>query len=419
MDNNIKKAYELAKEKYGKWDIDTDATIEILSGFKISMHCWQGDDIAGFENPDGDLTGGISVTGNYPGKARNGDELRADMDKTFSLIAGNHKVNLHAIYAECDESVSREKLQPKHFAKWVSWAKKQGLGLDYNPTYFSHPFADDGLTLAHPDENIRNFWIEHTIGSRKISEYFGRELNQLSINNIWIPDGFKDTPSNRLAPRERLKDSLDKVFANDTIDKKYSLDTLESKVFGLGSESYVVGSHEFYMNYAAKNNKICLLDTGHYHPTEMVSDKLSAMLLFYDKIALHVSRPVRWDSDHVVTLTDELKELAIEIVRNDAMDRVIVALDFFDATINRIAAWVIGMRNMQKAMLNAMLLPHEHLNMLQDSMDLTARLALQEEFKTYPLGAVWDYFCEVNNVPVGEAWLSDVLDYEKEVLSKR
>lgn len=416
---SIKEKYELAKKEYEKWGIDVDKALEELKKVKISIHCWQGDDIAGFEVNQKELSGGIAATGNYPGKARNAEELRKDLDKVLSLIPGKHKVNLHAIYAETDgKFVDRDEIKPEHFKNWVSWAKKNGLGLDFNPTIFSHEKADDGLTLSHPNKEIRDFWIRHCIASRKIGEYLGKELGQPSLTNLWIPDGYKDIPSDRLGPRQRLKDSLEQIF-KEKIDKKYNLDSVESKVFGIGAESYTVGSSEFYMNFAAKNDVLCLMDTGHYHPTEVVSDKISSMLLFSDKVALHVSRPVRWDSDHVIVLDDELKELAKEIVRNDALNRVMIGLDFFDASINRIAAWTIGTRNMIKALLNAMLLPNRKLKELQDEGNYTDRLALMEEFKTYPMGDIWDYYCEVNNVPVKETWMDEVKNYEKEELSKR
>jgi L-rhamnose isomerase len=415
----IKENFELAKQAYAKWGVDVEEVVEKLKSVPISIHCWQGDDVAGFEVNQNELSGGIDVTGNYPGKATNAEELRSDLEKALSLIPGKHRVNLHAIYAETNgEVVERDKLEPKHFENWVKWAKENGLGLDYNPTLFSHPKADDGLTLSHPNEEIREFWINHCIGSRKIGEYFGRELGTPALTNIWIPDGYKDIPSDRLTPRKRLKESLDKIFAVET-DEKYNLDAVESKVFGIGSESYVVGSHEFYLNYAMKNDKLCLLDTGHYHPTETVSNKISSMLLFSEKLALHVSRPVRWDSDHVVILDDELKEIALEIVRNDALDRVIIGLDFFDASINRVAAWTIGTRNMIKALLYAMLVPNEYLKQLQEEGNFTERLALMEEFKTYPFGAIWDYYCEKMSVPVRESWLEEVKAYEQEVLLKR
>ena len=329
-------------------------------------------------------------------------------------------MNLHAIYAETNgEAVERDQLEPKHFENWVNWAKEQGLhGLDFNPTLFSHEKAGDGLTLSHPNEEIREFWIRHCIASRKIAEYFGKELGTPCLTNVWIPDGYKDIPSDRLTPRQRLKESLDKVFAVK-IDEQYNIDAVESKLFGIGSEAYVVGSHEFYMGYALKNNKLCLLDTGHYHPTETVSNKISSMLMFSDKVALHVSRPVRWDSDHVVILDDELREIALEIVRNDAADKVMIGLDFFDASINRVAAWTIGTRNMIKALLYAMLTPNAYLKQLQEDGNFTERLALMEEFKTYPFGAIWDYYCEQAGVPVKETWLEEVKQYEKEVLAKR
>ena len=416
---SIQENYTIAKQMYAKWGIDVDEVLEQLKKVPISIHCWQGDDVKGFEVQQNDLSGGIDVTGNYPGKATKPEELRSDLEKALSLIPGKHRVNLHMIYAETNgEAVERDQLEPKHFENWVKWAKQNGLGLDFNPTLFSHPYAADGLTLSHPNEEIRDFWIRHCIASRKIAEYFGRELGTPALTNIWIPDGYKDIPSDRLTPRKRLKESLDKIFAVE-IDKKYNIDAVESKLFGIGSESYVVGSHEFYLNYAMKNNKLCLLDTGHFHPTETVSNKISSMLLFSEKVALHVSRPVRWDSDHVVILDDELREIALEIVRNDALDRVIIGLDFFDASINRVAAWTIGTRNMIKALLYAMLVPNKYLKQLQEDGNFTERLALMEEFKTYPFGAVWDYYCEKMGVPVRESWLEEVKAYEQEVLSKR
>ncbi|MGJ9382258.1 L-rhamnose isomerase [Salipaludibacillus sp. CF4.18] len=415
----VKENFELAKKAYEKWDIDIDHVFAQLKQVPISIHCWQGDDIGGFEVNQSELSGGIEVTGDYPGKATTPEELRQDIEKALSLIPGKHRINLHAIYAETDGiAVERDELEPKHFEKWVQWAKKNGLGLDFNPTLFSHEKASSGLTLSHPDKEIRQFWIDHCIASRKIGEYFGKELGTPCLTNIWIPDGYKDTPSDRLTPRRRLKESLDEIYAVK-LDEKFNIDAVESKVFGIGSESYVVGSHEFYYGYALKNDKLCLLDTGHYHPTEMVSNKISSMLLYSEKLALHVSRPVRWDSDHVVTLDDELKELALEIVRNDALNRVIIGLDFFDASINRVAAWTIGTRNMIKALMLGMLMPNEHLKQLQEDGNFTERLALLEEFKTYPFGAIWDYYCETMGVPERENWLNDVKQYEKEVLSHR
>lgn len=409
--------YEYAKELYANLGVNTEDALRQLSRVKISMHCWQGDDVGGFEN-SGSLSGGIAATGNYPGKARNFEELTSDIDMAMKMIPGTHKVNLHAIYAVADHPVERDALQPEHFAAWVDFAKDRGLGLDFNPTLFSHPKAANSLTLSNPDESIRHFWVEHCKRCREITEYFGKELGQLSLDNIWIPDGYKDIPADRLGPRQRLKDSLDEIFS-EKLDPRYICDSVESKVFGIGLESYTVGSHEFYMNYAAKNGVLCLLDNGHYHPTEVVSDKIPSMLLFSDKLALHVTRPVRWDSDHVVIFDDELKEIAKEIVRCNALDRVLIGLDYFDASINRVAAWVVGMRNMQKALLYALLTPHAALKKLQDSGDYTSLLAMQEELKTYPFADVWDHFCEMNNVPVRQNWLSDIRRYETDVLSKR
>ncbi|MGW6663571.1 L-rhamnose isomerase [Peribacillus sp. NPDC055009] len=415
----IKEQYVAAKQAYANWGIDVDTALETLKKVPISIHCWQGDDIGGFEVNKSELSGGIDITGNYPGKATTPEELRMDLEKALSLIPGKHRVNLHAIYAETNgEAVERDQLEPKHFENWLNWAKENGLGLDFNPTLFSHEKAADGLTLSHPNEEIREFWIDHCIASRKIGEYFGRELGNPCLTNIWIPDGYKDIPSDRLTPRKRLKESLDRIFTAE-VDETCNWDAVESKVFGIGSESYVVGSHEFYLGYALKNNKICLVDTGHYHPTETVSNKISSMLLYSDKLALHVSRPVRWDSDHVVILDDELREIALEIVRNDALNQVIIGLDFFDASINRVAAWTIGTRNMIKALLYALLVPNDHLKELQEKGDFTERLALMEEFKTYPFGAIWDYYCEKMNVPVKERWLTQVKEYERDVLAKR
>ncbi|MCY8921875.1 L-rhamnose isomerase [Bacillus atrophaeus] len=411
--------FERAKQEYEKWGINVEQVLEKIKQVPISIHCWQGDDIEGFEPNKSELSGGIDVTGNHPGKAHTPEELRRDLEKALSLIPGKHRVNLHAIYAETSgEAVERDELLPRHFENWVRWAKDRGLGLDFNPTLFSHPKAADGFTLSHPDIEIREFWINHCIACRRIGEYFGKELGTPCLTNIWIPDGYKDIPSDRLTPRKRLKESLDRIF-KENISEKHNLDSVESKLFGLGSESFVVGSHEFYLGYALKNNKLCLLDTGHFHPTEAVSNKISAMLLYSDKLALHVSRPVRWDSDHVITLDDELREIALEIVRNEALDNVMIGLDFFDASINRVAAWTIGTRNMIKALLYAMLVPNGHLKQLQEEGRFTERLALLEEFKTYPFGAIWDYYCEEMGVPVKEAWLKEVKQYEREILFKR
>jgi len=411
--------YEHAKDIYRSAGVDADAALEALNGIKISMHCWQGDDVTGFENK-GPLSGGIAVTGSHPGKARDFGELTADIDLALSLIPGRHKINLHAIYLTTDEKVGRDGIRPEHFRKWVDFAKERGLGLDFNPTLFSHPKAADGLTLSHPDEKIRRFWIDHCIATRRIAEYFGRELGQPALNNIWIPDGYKDVPADRLSPRLRLKESLDEIFEAKA-DKNFVYDSVESKLFGIGAESYTVGSHEFYMNYvhAANNNIMCLLDSGHFHPTETIADKIPSMLLFSDKIALHVTRGVRWDSDHAVAFDDDLREIAKEIVRCGALDKVLIGLDYFDGSINRVAAWVIGMRNMQKALLYAMLLPHGRMAEMQDTGDFTGCLALTEEFKTYPFPAVWDRFCETNGVPVRDGWLGTVTEYEENVLLKR
>lgn len=410
--------YEFAKEMYAQAGVDTDAAIKALSDVKISIHCWQGDDVGGFENSGG-LSGGIAATGNYPGKARDAKELMADLDLALSLIPGTHKINIHAMYAITDgKQVSRDKLEPKHFAKWVEYAKARGLGLDINPTLFSHPLAASGLTLSHPNASIRKFWIDHCIAMRKVGEYFGKELGIPCVNNVWIPDGYKDVPADRMGPRARLKDSLDQIFA-EKIDKRYLLDTVESKVFGIGVESYTVGSHEFYMNYAAKNDVLCLLDNGHFHPTEVVSDKIPSMLLFSDKVALHVTRGVRWDSDHVVLFDDETREIAKEIVRCDALDRVLIGLDFFDASINRVAAWVTGVRNMQKSLLYALLMPHDKLRKLQDEGRFTRLMVMNEELKAYPFGDVWAAFCKQHKVLPRENWLDAVEQYEKDVLSLR
>ena len=408
--------FEEAKEKYAAYGVDVDKALEKLGKVRISMHCWQGDDVLGFDSDS--LTGGIATTGNYPDKATTPEQLMADIKKAYSLIPGKHKLNLHASYRITDEKVDRDKIEPKHFQAWVDFAKEEGIGLDFNPTFFSHPKMVDNMTLSHPDKNIRQFWIDHAKACRKIANYFGEQLGITALDNIWIPDGTKDVPADRIGPRARLKAALDEIFSVK-YDKKNIADSIEGKVFGIGVESYTVGSHEFYMNYAAKNNLMCLLDTGHYHPTEVVSDKISSMLLFNDQLALHVSRPVRWDSDHVIKLDDELQELAKELVRCDALDRVFIGLDFFDASINRIAAWVIGMRNMQKALLLGLLEPHAQLKKMQDEHNFTELLATLEEIKTLPLGDIWNHFCEINNVPVGKDWFNVVKDYEKDVLLKR
>ncbi|PWV89341.1 L-rhamnose isomerase [Paenibacillus cellulosilyticus] len=418
MDANVKQAYEAAKALYAQHGIDTEEVLKKLADIRVSMHCWQGDDVKGFLNKDQELSGGISVTGNYPGAARTPEELRADLDKAFSLIPGKHKVNLHAIYADTDEKVELDQLEPKHFERWVAWAKEQGLGLDFNPTCFSHEKSSDGFTLSHPDPEIRQFWIDHCKASRKIGAYFGEQLGQTCVTNVWVPDGFKDNPVDRMSPRRRLKESLDQVFA-EPIDPKHNLDAVESKLFGLGSEAYVVGSHEFYMGYGLQNDKLICLDAGHFHPTETISNKLSSLALFTSGILLHVSRPMRWDSDHVVIMDDELLEIGRELVRHDLLGTTHIGLDFFDASINRVAAWVVGTRNTIKALLRAMLEPVEALKKAELEGDYTVRLALTEEFKSYPFGAVWDYYCASNNVPVREQWIKEVKDYEQNVLLQR
>lgn len=415
----IEKSYGIAREIYGELGVDTDKALDKLDTIPISIHCWQGDDVKGFENPEGVLTGGIQSTGNYPGAAKTPEQLRNDLNKAFTMIPGKKRVNLHAIYLETNgKKVDRDEIEPKYFVNWVNWAKEKNIGLDFNPTLFSHPKSADGLTLSHPDEGIRKFWIEHVKRSRKISEYFGKELGTTSVMNIWIPDGFKDITVDKLTPRQRLKDALDEALS-EKIDKRYHLDAVESKLFGIGSESYVVGSHEFYLGYAVKNNVLLCLDAGHFHPTEVISNKISAVLLFLDEMLLHVSRPVRWDSDHVVILDDELVAISQELVRNNFLDRVHIGLDFFDGSINRIAAWTIGTRNMMKALLIALLEPTEKLVRSELKFDFTSRLALLEELKSYPWQSVWDYYCLRKDVPVGIDWISSVKEYEEKVTKNR
>lgn len=415
---NVKERYEEAKAKYASIGVDTEEVLQKLAEVKISMHCWQGDDVKGFLTPDGELTGGIMATGNYPGAAHTPDQLRQDLEKAFSLIPGNHKLNLHAMYLDTDEPVDLNEIEPKHFEKWVAWAKEQGIGLDFNPTFFSHPMMKDGLTLAHPDKEVRDYWIEHGKRARKIAEYMGKEIGQTCIDNFWMPDGMKDNPIDRLSPRQRLMESLDEIFSEER-NEEYTQDAVESKLFGLGAEAYTVGSHEFYMGYGLTRNKLICLDAGHFHPTEVISNKLSSLALFSKGIMLHVSRPVRWDSDHVVIMDDELQEIGKELVRNHLLEKTAIGLDFFDATINRIAAWAIGTRNTQKALLKAMLEPIEELKEAELNFDFTKRLAFTEELKDFPYADVWNYFCEINNVPVGMDWYQEVLQYEKDVQSKR
>jgi len=408
----------LAKERYADLGLNTDTAIATLAKIPISLHCWQGDDVGGFENHGTGLTGGIAVTGNYPGKARNPEELRADVEKALECIPGRHRINLHAFYGEFGgKKVDRNEIEPKHFQNWIDWAKQLKLGMDFNPTCFSHPKASDGFTLSHTDRGIRNFWIEHCIASREIGAAMGKALGSPTVTNVWIPDGYKDTPVDRMSPRKRLTESLDKIFAKP-ISPKVNLDAVECKLFGIGSESYVVGSHEFYLGYAIKNQKLLCLDAGHFHPTEGIADKITSTLLYVPEILLHVSRGVRWDSDHVVVLDDALQSIAQELVRNKLLNRTRIGLDFFDASINRIAAWVIGTRNTIKSLLIAMLEPPS-LAEAERNGDFSARLAWMEEAKSLPWSAVWDQYCTMSGVPVGEAWLAEVQGYEKTVLSKR
>jgi L-rhamnose isomerase len=413
-----KTTYDAAKDCFAHYGVDTEKAMEQLAKISISLHCWQGDDVGGFETT-GSAGGGIMATGNYPGRARTPGELRADLEEVYKLLPGKHRLNLHACYLENGgKKVDRNEIQPKHYAGWVEWAKQQKIGMDFNQTLFAHPKAASGFTLSNYDKNIRNFWIEHSILCRKVAEYIGKELASPCVTNLWAPDGFKDIPIDRRKSRELLKDSLDKVFA-EKLNHKYQLDSVESKLFGIGVESCTIGSHEFYLGYAIKNGTLLTLDTGHYHPTEMVSDKISSVLCYIDELLLHVSRPVRWDSDHVVILDDELKAIASEIVRGNFIERVHIGLDFFDASINRVAAWTIGTRCMIKALLIALLEPTAKLREMEISGDYTSRLAMLEELKTLPFGAVWDYYCLKNNVPVGMDWLKQVKQYEEKVLSRR
>ncbi len=410
--------YEEARERYAVLGSNTEQAMEELAKIRISVNCWQGDDVKGFLFRDRDLSGGIQATGNYPGAARTPQELRQDMEKAFSLIPGKHKVNLHSTYADTDEKIDLDAIEPRHYESWVQWAKEQDLGLDFNPTCFSHEKAESGYTLSSADETIRSFWVEHCRRSRRVGEYFGKELGQKCVTNIWVPDGSKDVPVDRYSPRLRLKQSLDEIFA-ERLDPAANLDAVESKLFGIGSESYVVGSHEFYMGYAMKNGVAVCLDAGHFHPTEVISNKISSLLLFSNEMLLHVSRPVRWDSDHVVILDDELQEIAFEVVRNGLLPRIHIGLDFFDASINRVAAWVIGTRNMQKALLRALLEPTAQMKQLELDGDYTARLAYLEELKAMPWQAVWEEFCRRQNVPGGLGWLDEVRAYEKSILESR
>jgi L-rhamnose isomerase len=416
---HLEQSFALAKDRYAEWGVDVERALERLSGIAVSLHCWQGDDVAGFEGSGEEIGGVLAVTGKYPGRARTPDELRADLDEALSLIPGTHRLNLHASYAETGgRPVERDQLRPEHFRNWIDWAKSKAMGMDFNPTYFAHPKAAGGLTLSHPDAGIRQFWIDHGIACRKIGAAIGAALGSPCITNVWIPDGSKDTPIDRKGPRERLTQALDALFA-EPLDPAANRDAVESKLFGIGSESYVVGSHEYYLGYALKRGVLLCLDAGHFHPTEVISDKVSAVLNWTDEILLHVSRGVRWDSDHVVTLTDELEAIAQEVVRGDYLGRVHIGLDFFDASINRVAAWVIGTRGMLKALLLALLEPTPSLRALEDAGDMTGRLATLEELRSLPAGAVWDHYCLRRDVPVGRAWLESIRAYERDVQSRR
>ena len=415
-----KERYESATALYASIGVDTDKAIETLKSVPVAMHCWQGDDVKGFDQ-DGPLTGGIQTTGNYPGKARTPEELMADMEKVLSLVPGKKKLNLHASYAifEPGKYVDRDKLEPKHFAKWVEFAKKHDMGIDFNPTFFSHEMVRDGLTLSSPDEEVRRFWINHGKACIRISQYFAEETGIPCVMNIWTGDGYKDIPADRMGPRMRYKESIEEILS-EPFDRSKVKPCVESKVFGIGVESYTAGSAEFTLSFAATHEGcLPLMDNGHYHPTEVVSDKISALLCFFPEIALHVTRPVRWDSDHVVLFDDETREIAKEIVRNDALDRVYIATDFFDASINRISAWTVGLRSVQKALLNALLTPNKELKKLQDENRFTELMVMQDETKTMPFGDVWKEYCEQCGVPGDREWLDDVKTYEKEVLSKR
>ncbi|MEO1616359.1 MAG: L-rhamnose isomerase [Planctomycetota bacterium] len=415
---DIQQSFEIATQRYADLGIDVRRAIERLREVSISVHCWQGDDVVGFEGTGAELGSGLAVTGNHPGRARTADELRCDLEMAYSLIPGQHRLNLHALYGEFPVRVDRDAIDVQHFQGWIDWAKSQGVHLDFNPSFFAHENASDGMTLAHSDSGIRQFWIDHGIATRKIAAAMGKAQGSPCVNNVWIPDGMKDSPANRFIPRERLTRSLDELFAS-LIDKSQMLDAVECKLFGIGSESYVVGSHEFYLGYAISRDKVLCLDAGHFHPTEGIADKISSTLLYVPELLLHVSRGVRWDSDHVVTYSDELQSIMQEIVRGEFLNRVHIGLDFFDASINRVAAWAIGTRNTLKALLAALLEPRERLFQAECDGDFTTRLALMEEMKSMPMGAVWDYYCLQQSVPVGEQWLSQVKQYEADVLSKR
>ncbi|QDV23364.1 L-rhamnose isomerase [Aureliella helgolandensis] len=415
---NLQKSFELAVEQYEALGVNVPRALERLRKVAISVHCWQGDDVVGFEGNVGTLGNGLAVTGDYPGRARTACELRSDLELAYSLIPGKHRLNLHALYGEFDGPVDRDAIGVEHFQGWIEWGRSQGVNLDFNPSYFSHKNAANGFTLAHAEKGIRQFWIEHGIACRKIASAMGQAQGNPCVNNFWVPDGLKDSPANRKAPRERLAESLDEIFA-EQLSRDYTLDAVECKLFGIGSESYVVGSHEFYLGYAISRNKVLCLDAGHFHPTEVISDKISSVMMYVPELLLHVSRGVRWDSDHVVTYSDELQAIMQEIVRGDYLDRVHIGLDFFDASINRVAAWAIGTRNALKAMLAALLEPTAQLQQLEREGDYTARLALLEEQKTMPLGAIWNHYCQTSGVPVGAEWLEKVREYEIDVLQLR
>jgi L-rhamnose isomerase len=413
------RAYTVAQDCYAELGVDTAAALRRLAAVSISLHCWQGDDVGGFEKLGTGLSGGLAATGNYPGRARTPDELRSDAEQALACIPGRHRFNLHACYGEFfGKRVDRNEIGPEHFEGWMQWARAQKIGLDFNPTFFSHPQAADNFTLSHHDKSVRDFWIDHGVACRRIGAAFGRALGTPCVTNLWIPDGMKDTPVDRAGPRERLLESLDAVF-REPLDAKINLDAVEGKLFGIGCESYTVGSHEFYFGYALTRGKLLTLDTGHYHPTETVADKISAALQFLPEILLHVSRGVRWDSDHVVVLNDDLEAIGQELVRGDFLDRTHIGLDYFDASINRVAAWTIGTRNMLKSLLRAFLEPTDKLRSLEAAGDYTGRLALLEEVKLLPFGAVWDYYCASAGAPVGGAWLDDIRQYERKVLSAR
>ncbi|MGA2641030.1 MAG: L-rhamnose isomerase [Spirochaetia bacterium] len=415
----VARRFDEAKTTYAAWGVDVDKALSSLASIPLSLHCWQGDDVGGFENPAGLTGGGIQATGSYPGKARTAEELRSDYEEAFSLIPGIHRANIHAIYAETGgRKVDRDALSPEHFSAWMSWARKRSIGLDFNETYFSHPMAESGFTLASRDRKVRDFWVNHSLRCREIGEAMGKETGSPCIVNLWIQDGWKDQPADRLTPRRLLKESLDRIFER-RVDPRYAKDAVEGKLFGIGSESYVVGSHEFYLAYALSHDMMLTLDMGHFHPTESVADKVSSILLFSRELLLHVSRGVRWDSDHVVTLNDEVKAVAAELARADAWERVHLATDYFDASINRVAAWVIGARATMKAILLALLEPVEMLKKEESSGNLTARLALMEEARDLPFAAVWNRFCEQQGVPAGAAWLDSIKEYERSVQSLR